>query len=65
MCIIPAGTQMKDLYEENIARLANDLFNKRQRLLKAGQCNINVVDRQTAEALETEYRIAEHEYHEA
>lgn len=51
--------------EETLAQLANDLFQKRQRLLKAGQPNSELVDSHTAQALEAEYRLAELEYRKA
>jgi hypothetical protein len=51
--------------EEMMALLANDLFHKRQRLLRVAQSNVDLVDKATAEALEAEYLIAEAEYVEA
>jgi hypothetical protein len=51
--------------EEMMAFMANDLFNKRQRLIKAGQAQVDTFDDRTAKALEAEYRTAEAEYREA
>lgn len=46
----------------NMALLAQDLFTKRQHLLKAGQAMAEVFDPLTAKSLEAEYRAAEQEY---
>jgi hypothetical protein len=56
---------MNHTQDDTMAQLANDLFDKRQRLLKAGQPNVEVVDSHTAQALEAEYRLAELEYRQA
>jgi hypothetical protein len=55
---------MIDSQEDPIAFLANDLFNKRQRLIRASQ-PIEVFDDRSISALETEYQVAESEYLEA
>lgn len=49
-------------HEEIIAFMANDVYNKRQRLIVAGQARIDVFDDRNAQALEAEYRAAEAEY---
>lgn len=54
--------QMNSLSVPNMALLAQDLFTKRQHLLKAGQAMAEVFDPLTAKALEAEYRAAEQEY---
>ncbi len=51
--------------QDILAAMANDLFNKRQRLINASQRGIQVVDDQTANAMEAEYRSAEAEYRAA
>jgi len=51
--------------DEIIAALANDVFNKRQRLIRAGQPCVETVDDRTMKALEAEYRVAESEYLES
>jgi hypothetical protein len=56
---------MIQTHEELIALLANDVFNKRQRLIVASQSNVTVIDDHTAQVLEAEYRAAESEYLEA
>jgi hypothetical protein len=57
---------MNHTREEIMAALANDLFDKRQRLIKAGQSHIvAAIDDRTAKALEAEYKTAESEYLEA
>lgn len=57
---------MTHTQEEIMATLANDLFNKRQRLIRVGQSNVvAAIDERTAQALEAEYKTAESEYLEA
>ncbi len=56
---------MNCTHEDIMSQLANDLFNKRQRLLKAGQSNLDIFDNHAAQALEAEYRAAEVEYRQA
>jgi hypothetical protein len=56
---------MMQTHEEVMVRLANDVFNKRQRLIKVSQSNTTVIDNHTASILEAEYRTAELEYREA
>jgi hypothetical protein len=56
---------MAKSHEETMAKLANDLFTKRQRLIKAGQPGVEILDERTARAMEAEYRTAELEYQEA
>lgn len=56
---------MEPTYEATIAQLANDLFDKRQRLLKAGQSSLDIFDNHTAQALQAEYQEAEQEYRAA
>lgn len=51
--------------EERIALLANDLFNKRQRLIEASRTTVHLFDNRSAESLEAEYREAESEYLQA
>jgi hypothetical protein len=51
--------------QEKMALLANDLFNKRQRLINVRQANPSMLDERAAQAFETEYRTAELEYAEA
>ncbi|HEV7929581.1 MAG TPA: hypothetical protein VGP12_05545 [Nitrosospira sp.] len=51
--------------EEMMAVLANDLFNKRQRLIRASQTNVQLFDNRSAETLDAEYRTAESEYQQA
>ena len=51
--------------EELLAFLANDLFNKRQRLIRASQPSLGVFDDRTLEAMEAEYRAAEADYRDA
>lgn len=58
-------TKINSMQDEIMAQLANDLFNKRERLLLAGQSSEEVVDEHTAQALEAQYRLAEIEYREA
>lgn len=48
-----------------MAFMANDLFNKRQRLIQASQARIDVFEQRATEALDAEYRAAEAEYAEA
>jgi hypothetical protein len=55
---------MKD-QEEMMARLANDLFNKRQRFIAASRLDTHLYDNRSAQALEEEFRTAEAEYNEA
>lgn len=45
-----------------MASLANDLYNKRQRLIAASQTNVHLFDNRSAESLDKEYREAESEY---
>jgi hypothetical protein len=52
-------------HEEMMAFMANDLFNKRQRLMLINQHRLQTVDALAAEALEAEYRSVEAEYLEA
>jgi hypothetical protein len=56
---------MNHSHEEMMAFMANDLFNKRQRLLKLSQQHVLMSDAIKAQALEAEYRDAEAEYSEA
>lgn len=56
---------MNSPHDDTIASLANDLFHKRQRLIRAGQAATDIFDDRTAKALEEEYRRAEAEYLEA
>ncbi|WP_147375784.1 hypothetical protein [Noviherbaspirillum cavernae] len=56
---------MTEKHEDSMALLANDLYNKRQRLIRASQPGVDIVDAHTARALEAEYRAAESEYTEA
>jgi hypothetical protein len=51
--------------EERMALLANDLFNKRQRLIAASQTGVQLFDNRSAESLHAEYREAESEYEQA
>jgi hypothetical protein len=51
--------------EEKMALLANDLFNKRQRLIAASQSIVHLFDPRSAESLDAEYRQAESEYQQA
>ncbi|MEN3293296.1 MAG: hypothetical protein V7642_2549 [Burkholderiales bacterium] len=51
--------------EDMMAVLANDLFNKRQRLIKASQTTVQLFDNRSAESLDAEYRTAESEYQQA
>jgi hypothetical protein len=51
--------------EDMMAALANDVFNKRQRLIRASQTNVQLFDNRTAESLDAEYRTAESEYQQA
>ena len=51
--------------DEKIAALANDVFNKRQRLIRASQPCVETIDDRTMKALEAEYRAAEMEYLES
>jgi len=51
--------------QEILAAMANDLFNKRQRLIKASQPAVQVIDDHTASVLEAEYRSAEADYQQA
>ena len=51
--------------DEMMAFLANDLYNKRQRLIRASRPNIDVFDDRTVQALEEEYQVAESEYAKA
>lgn len=48
-----------------MALLANDLFNKRQRLIEATHSAVNLFDHRSAELLDREYREAESEYLQA
>lgn len=48
-----------------MALLANDLFNKRQRLIAASQSTVHLFDTRSAESLDAEYRQAESEYQQA
>ncbi|MGH8810333.1 MAG: hypothetical protein ACREX0_20840 [Noviherbaspirillum sp.] len=56
---------MNHSHEEMMAFMANDLFNKRQRLIEVNQQYLQMIDAVAAQALEAEYRIAEAEYLEA
>jgi hypothetical protein len=56
---------MTSSHDELIASLANDLFHKRQRLIRAGQASVDIFDDRSAKALQEEYRRAETEYLEA
>jgi hypothetical protein len=51
--------------EEMMAFMANDLFAKRQRLLKLNLQHRQMIDVLAAQALETEFQTAEAEYLEA
>jgi hypothetical protein len=51
--------------EERMALLANEVFNKRQRLIAASQTIVQLFDNRSAESLEAEYREAESEYLQA
>ncbi len=51
--------------QELMAAMANDVFNKRQRLIRASQTAIQVVDDHTANTLEAEYRSAQADYQAA
>ena len=51
--------------QDMLAAMANDLFNKRQRLIQASQPAIYAIDDHTANALEAAYRSAEEEYRAA
>ncbi len=55
--------QMETTREEILAHLANDVFNKRQRLLQASQASAQMEGGDAA--LEAEYRAAELEYSQA
>lgn len=48
-----------------MALLANDLFNKRQRLIRASQATQQLFDDRTVQAADAEYRTAEAEYLQA
>ncbi|RJG02856.1 hypothetical protein D3878_15765 [Noviherbaspirillum sedimenti] len=56
---------MEPTREEILARLAKDVFNKRQHLLQVGQASIQQLDSDAALVLEAEYRAAELEYGQA
>lgn len=56
---------MEPTREEILASLAKDVFNKRQRLLHAGQASAQTPGSEAAQALEAEYRAAELEYAQA
>jgi hypothetical protein len=56
---------MEPTREEILARLAKDVFNKRQRLLQAVQASAQIQGSDSAPALEAEYRAAEQEYSQA
>jgi len=56
---------MEPTREELLAHLAKDVFNKRQRLLQAGQTSAQMPDSEAAQAVEAEYRAAELEYAQA
>lgn len=56
---------MEPTREELLAHLAKDVFNKRQRLLQAGQASVPMPGSEAAQALEAEYRAAELEYAQA
>ena len=56
---------MEPTREEILASLAKDVFNKRQRLLQAGQANAQTPGSEAAQALEAEYCAAELEYAQA
>lgn len=56
---------MEPTREELLAHLAKDVFNKRQRLLQAGQASAHMPGTEAAQALEAEYRSAELEYAQA
>lgn len=51
--------------DEIMAALANDVFNKRLRLIRASQPCLDAIDDRTMKALEAEYRAAETEYRES
>ncbi|MDB5838074.1 MAG: hypothetical protein JWQ23_26 [Herminiimonas sp.] len=51
--------------EDLMALLANDVFAKRLRLIKAMQDRADVFDERSAHALEAQYRAAEAEYLDA
>ncbi|WP_132260082.1 hypothetical protein [Paucimonas lemoignei] len=56
---------MEPTREEMLARLAKDVFNKRQRLLQAVQASAQSQGSDIAPVLEAEYRAAEQEYSQA
>lgn len=56
---------MNCMQDDTMAQLANDLFNKRQRLLEVGQSSAEVMDDRSALELEAAYRAAEMEYSRA
>jgi len=56
---------MESTREEILAYLAKDVFNKRQRLLQAGQASVQMPGSDAAQALDAEYRAAELEYNQA
>lgn len=56
---------MEPTREEILARLAKDVFNKRQRLLQVGQASAQLQDEDAAQMLDAEYQAAELEYSQA
>ena len=56
---------MEPTREEILARLAKDVFNKRQYLLQVGQASAQLLDDDAVQMLEAEYRAAELEYSQA
>lgn len=61
------GKTMVHSEKEMMAHLANDLFRKRQRFIKASQAQAgtDAFDERSLKALEAEYKMAEAEYLEA
>lgn len=58
-------SKMEPTREEMLARLAHDVFNKRQRLLQAVQASAQSQGSDLTPAVEAEYRAAEQEYSQA
>lgn len=51
--------------EDPIAHLANDLFHKRERLIRASRTDVEIFDNRSAQEMEAEYRTAQSEYLQA